>query len=275
MNNKIETTVLIVLSVFFLAGCKRTTKSVEPTKISTNESIMKNKTSLLTTAFVAASLQLASAADVTGTITLKGTPPPEKDLPLNAACGELHKTTAKTRFYVVNDKGQLADAVVVLKGVPGAKSSGASAAPVILDQKGCEYTPYVLAVQTGQKIEVRNSDPFMHNVHTLPAVAGNTEANKAQMPKASDISFSFNNPEEFLKFKCDVHPWMFAYVSVFDHPYFAVTSEDGSFKIANVPPGKYTLEIYHRKAAPIGSPVTQQVEVTDKGATANVELAVK
>jgi plastocyanin len=236
---------------------------------------MKNSLRIASIFAFAAVLHSASAADLTGTVTLKGTPPPEKDLPLDAKCGALHKGVVKTRFYVVNDKGQLADAVVVLKGVPGAKSTGASAKPVILDQKGCEYDPYVMAVQTGQKIEVKNSDPFMHNVHAMPATPGNPESNKAQMPGSPDLSFTFDHPEEFLKFKCDVHPWMFAYVSVFDHPYFAVTDEKGSFKIENVPPGKYTLEVYHRKAAPIGSPVTQQVEVTDKGGTANVELSVK
>ena len=235
---------------------------------------MKNPLHFVTIFAFAAAVS-ASAGDVTGTITLKGTPPPEKDLPLDARCGELHKGPVKTRFYVVNDKGQLGDAVVILKGVPGAKSAGASAKAVELDQKGCEYEPYVLAVQTGQRIDVKNSDPFMHNVHAIPTTPGNKEVNKAQMPKAPDLEFSFANPEQFLKFKCDVHPWMFAYVTVVDHPYFAVSDEKGSYKIENVPPGKYTLEVYHRKAAPIGSPVTKEVEVTDKGGTADVELSVK
>ncbi len=235
---------------------------------------MKNPICFITLFTLAAALHSASAGDITGTVTLKGTPPPEKDLPLNPECGALHKTTAKTRFYVVNEKGQLADVVVVLKGAP-AKSSGAAAQPALLDQVGCEYSPYVMAVQTGQKIEVRNSDPFMHNVHVLPAVSGNTEANKAQMPKSPELAFTFNNPEQFLKFKCDVHPWMFSYVSVFDHPYFAVTKADGSYKIADVPPGKYTLEVYHRKAAPTGSPVTKEIEVKDQGAAADFVLEVK
>ena len=95
------------------------------------------------------------------------------------------------------------------------------------------------------------------------------------MAKAPDLIFAFEKPEPFLKFKCDVHPWMFSYVSVFDHPYFAVTGKDGSYKIANVPPGKYTLEISHRKAAPIGSTVTKEIEVKDQSVTADVELAVK
>ena len=111
----------------------------------------------------------------------------------------------------------------------------------------------------GQKIEVKNSDPVLHNVHDLPTVAGNQEQNMAQMPGGPQLSFSFAKPEEFLKFKCDVHPWMFAWVSVFDHPYFAVSGKDGSFKIANVPAGKYTLRAAHRKAGT----ATQEIEVKD------------
>jgi plastocyanin len=145
----------------------------------------------------------------------------------------------------------------------------------MVDQEGCEYVPYVAAVQVGQPIHVKNSDPFMHNVHTIPSVAGNKEANKAQMAKSPDLVFSFDKPEMFLKFKCDVHPWMFSYVSVFDHPYFAVTGKDGSYTIKNVPPGKYTVEAYHRKAAPVGSPVTKQVEVKDQNVTADLQLEVK
>jgi hypothetical protein len=215
----------------------------------------------------------ASAADITGTIALSGTPPAEKDIPMDAACGKLHSAPVKTRFYAV-DNGKLADVVVSLKGITG-KSAGASAQPILIDQVGCEYSPYISAVQTGQKIMVRNSDPMMHNVHPTPAVAGNAEFNKAQMAKAPDLEFIYTKPEHFLRFKCDVHPWMFSYVSIFDHPYFAVTGKDGTYKIANVPPGKYTLEVFHRRAAPIGSPVTKEIEVKGESVTADIELAVK
>lgn len=234
---------------------------------------MKTSLRLLAVLTLTAALNSASAADVTGTVSLKGTPPPEKDLPLTPECGALHKGAVKTRFYAV-ENGKLADVVVVIKGVKGG-AAGAAAKPLEVDQIGCEYLPYVAAVQTGQPIHVKNSDPFMHNVHTIPAVAGNKEANKAQMAKSPDLVFAFDKPEQFLKFKCDVHPWMFAYVSVFDHPYFAVTGKDGSYKIANVPPGKYTIEAYHRKAAPADKPVTQEIEVKDQPVTADLTLEVK
>jgi plastocyanin len=212
-----------------------------------------------------------NAADITGKITLKGTAPKEKDItPLkdDATCGKFHSTMPTTRFYVVGPNAELADVVVSLTGITG-KSAGATAQPVVLDQKGCEYVPQILAVQTGQKITIKNSDPVLHNVHASPTVSGNNEENKAQMAGAPDLSFSFSKPEDFLKFKCDVHPWMFAWISVMDHPYYAVSGKDGTFKIANVPPGKYTLQANHRKAGK----VTQEIEVKDDGA--KVELALE
>src|SRR5215472_13527889 len=169
---------------------------------------MIKTTALLPAALALAALQFASAGEITGTITLKGTPPKEKDItPLkeDANCGKLHPTDMPTtHFYVVGAQGELADVVVSVQGISG-KSTGASAPSVELDQKGCEYMPQILAVQTGQKIEVKNSDPVLHNVHDLPTVAGNQEQNMAQMPGGPQLSFSFAKPEEFLKFKCDVH----------------------------------------------------------------------
>ncbi len=231
-----------------------------------------NKThALLVITGLAAALQAARAGDITGTVTLKGTPPPEKEItPLkdDPNCGKLQASTPMTHFYVAGPKGELGDVVVSLKGVSG-KSTGATASPAMLDQKNCLYSPYIMAVQTDQKILIRTSDPVLHNVHTQPTVAGNTEMNQAQMEKAPDITYSASKPEEFLKFKCDVHPWMFAYVSVFDHPYFAVTGKDGTFKIANVPAGKYTIEASHRKAGK----TTQEIEV--KEGETKVELTLE
>jgi plastocyanin len=215
----------------------------------------------------------AIAGDITGKVTLKGTPPAEKSItPLknDPNCGKLVTEAPMTTFYLVGEGGVLGEAVVVLKGLEG-KSTGASAEPLVIDQKGCLYIPYVSAVQTGQKIIVKNSDPVLHNVHTTPKVAGNEEKNLAQMPGGADLEFAFAKPEEFLRFKCDVHPWMFSYVTVLDHPYFAVTGKDGSFKIADVPPGKYTIEVKHRKAGG----ASQEVEVTDAGATVDLEIALK
>ncbi len=224
---------------------------------------------------LAAALQVGTAGNLTGKVTLSGTPPAEKEItPLkeDATCGKLTAGTPMTRFFVVGANKELADVVVVVKGLEG-KSTGASAAPALVDQKGCEYIPSIFAVQTGQKISVKNSDPVMHNVHSVPTVAGNNEENKGQMAGSADLSFAFAKPENFLKFKCDVHPWMFSWVTVVDHPYFAVTGKDGSFTIKDVPPGKYKVVALHRKGAPAG--IEKDVEVTGDGAKVDFTVEVK
>jgi len=229
---------------------------------------------VLVTAVAAFAATACLAGEITGTVTLKGTPPKERDIaPLkdDPNCGKFHSTMPTTHFYVVSAKGELADVVISLQGEGlSGKSTGASAPAVVMDQKGCEYTPAIFAVQTGQKISVKNSDPVLHNVHAKPTVAGNEEKNMAQMAGGADLPFTFTKPETFLKFQCDVHPWMFAWASVFDHPYFAVSAADGTFKIANVPAGKYKLQAAHRKAGV----VTQDVEVKD-GAPAKVDFTLE
>lgn len=238
---------------------------------------MKNMPRFIVVAALVAGLQAATAGNITGKVTLKGTPPAEKEigqLKDDPNCGKLHTAPVKTRFYVVGSGGALADTVLMLKGVTG-KSTGASAAPLVIDQKGCEYIPYVAVAQTGQKILVKNSDPVLHNVHPTPAntSGGNKEANMAQMPGGADLNFTFPAAENFLRFKCDVHPWMFSYVTVTDHPYVAVTGADGSFTIKDVPAGKYTIVALHRKAALNG--VEKEIEVTADGAKVDFELEAK
>ncbi len=224
----------------------------------TNSIMRKNILILTLTAFGV--LQMASAGDITGVINFKGAAPAEKELtPIkdDPNCAAMYPGAApQTKFYVVSANGELADVIVSLKGIPG-KSIGASAATATLDQKGALYTPQIIAIQTGQKLVVKNSDPVVHNVHTKPTA--NPESNQVQMQGGADLNYTFDKPEMFLKFQCDVHPWMFAWVSVFDHPFFAVSGADGKFAIKNVPPGKYTLEAMHRKLG------TQTAEIEVKG----------
>jgi hypothetical protein len=234
---------------------------------------------------VASLAQFATAADITGTVTLSGTPPPEREItPLNndPVCGKLHPGKVSTEFFVVGANKELADVIVELKGENlKPTAADASAAPVVIDQKGCLYTPQIVAVQTGQKLVVKNSDPAtvpMHNVRINPTVAANVDASQGkmslpQMSGAADLVYTFPAGENFLKFQCDVHPWMFAWVTVVDNPYFAVTGKDGKFTIKNVPPGKYKIVALHRKASPTG--MEKEIEVKDSGATADFTLEVK
>ena len=226
---------------------------------------MKRHIRLVVSALAAASAVLVSlpaarAADIYGTITFHGTPPKEIDIvPLknDPNCGPMHKEMPTTHFYVVGPKGGFGDVVVSLKGVHG-KSTGPAAQPLVIEQKGCLYSPYVSACQTGQKIIVRNLDPVLHNVHVAPTNPANPEENRAQLPHGPDLAFTFKAPENFITFKCDVHPWMFAFVSVFDNPFFSVSGQEGQYRIHNVPPGHYTVVAAHRKAGTLEKTVDVQ-----------------
>jgi plastocyanin len=211
------------------------------------------------------------AGDLTGTITFKGTAPAEDELtPIkdDGICSTLYPTALPTtHFYVISASGGLADVVVSIKS--DGKLTGTPAAPVTLDQKGCVYVPGILAVRVGQKVIVKNSDPCVHNIHTVPKE--NEMKNLVQMSGGADLEFVFDKPEPFLKFSCDVHPWMKAWVSVVDSPYFSLSDKDGKFTIKNVPAGKYTLEFAHRK---LGTK-TVEVEVKADGATQDFAFETK
>src|SRR5436190_561183 len=137
----------------------------------------------------------------------------------------------------------------------------ASKAPT-LDQVGCEYQPYVIGVRTGRTFLVKNSDATFHNVHSLPKNPGNRERNVAQPVKGMTSPFVFATSELFVQFKCEVHAWMFAYVGVVDHPWFAMTDKDGNFSLPpGLPPGQYTIAATHLK---LGEMI-QQINVSETG----------
>ncbi|MGA2748324.1 MAG: carboxypeptidase regulatory-like domain-containing protein [Verrucomicrobiota bacterium] len=232
----------------------------------------------LTVVVLAGLMQRASAADVSGKVTLKGTPPPEKTIAFDDTCSKLHPTVATTRHYVVGQDNGLANVFVYIsKGLEGKKFTPPTQG-IEINQEGCNYQPYVSGVMVGQPVIIKNSDPLMHNIHAMPKADGNTEFNFAQ-PNQGDVNDSkwvscIKSPEVLVKLKCDVHPWMFAYVGVQDHPFFAVTDKDGNFKIANVPAGKYTLTAYHLKAHGTKPGESQEITVADSPVTANFTVEV-
>lgn len=185
---------------------------------------------------------------IVGRVFLRGTPPPEKEIPMDPACGALHPgRRPQTRLYVVGTNRELADVFIYLGDFVPRKVEPATV-PVEIRQRGCEYVPYVSAALVGQTIRVFNDDPLLHNVHPTPVIEGNPERNHAQPAGAQPLDFSFPKHELFLRFKCDVHPWMFTYVNVVRHPFFAVSAANGQFAVPEPPPGDYALEFSHRKA---------------------------
>ena len=124
-----------------------------------------------------------------------------------------------------------------------------------LDQKGCHYVPHVFGMMAKQKLLIKNTDDTLHNIHAMPTA--NKEFNIGQPNQGMETTRTFAQPEVMVHFKCDVHPWMSAYVGVLSHPFFGVTGEDGTFSIKGLPAGEYTLEAWHEKYGP----QTQTVKV--------------
>ena len=186
----------------------------------------------------------ATAGEITGKISFEGAKPKMAAIRMDAvpACG---KEPTFVEEVVVNDNGTLRNVYVYVKEGLGDKSFPVPAEPATIDQKGCTYHPHVIAAMVGQKIKIKNSDPTNHNVHPLPTQ--NREWNQSQPPNAADLEESFPRPEVAIPVKCNVHPWMKAYIAVQKHPFHAVSGPDGSFSIKGLPPGDYTIEAWHEK----------------------------
>jgi len=212
------------------------------------------------------------SGEITGNVSFKGAPPPEVKITLDATCGKLHTMPVTTRHYVVGADGRLANVFVYIKrGLEGRRFALPKETPV-LDLIDCFFEPYVVGVMTSQKFKVKNSDSLLHNISSTPKVTGNKEENKA-LPGKGETEFIFRKQEILVRFKCDVHPWEFAYVGVVEHPFFAVTDKEGRFIISNVPPGDYVLEAYHLKTHGVNPGLTQQVSVrTGEAAVADFTL---
>lgn len=214
---------------------------------------------------------------VTGALAFNGTPPAPKKIDTSAdpVCGQRNPNLV-TEDSSVKD-GKLANVFVYIKDgttADGKKIAGITfptpSDAVTLDQEGCRYKPHVLGLQANQKLRVTNSDPTQHNVHPTPK--NNPEWNQTQPNGAPPIEKSFARAEVLIPVKCNQHPWMKAYVGVLKHPFFAVSAEDGTFTIKDVPPGTYTVAAWHEKGGPSGTEKTMQVTVPANG-TAKADFA--
>jgi len=209
-------------------------------------------------------------ADVTGKAVFDGEAPKPKAISMKAvpACDKQHTDPVYEEFIVTGDKNELKNVVVYVKD--GGKLGGAApTTPVVLDQKGCVYSPHVVVVMTGQELKAQNSDGFLHNVHGL--CRDNPEFNFPQMQKGQVTPIEATKAVETFKVKCDVHPWMNAWVVVLDHPFSSVTGDNGEFAIKGLKDGKYTLVAWHEK---LGTQEAE-VEVKDGKATADFKFAPK
>jgi hypothetical protein len=194
-------------------------------------------------------ISAACFADVSGKVTLTGKIPEMPEIKaMKMVPGCAHKDPMFEETVVAGDKGELANVVVYINPPEGKKLTGGNSKPAVLDQKGCMYVPHVVAMQVGQSLLVKNSDAFLHNVHTLALDNAATNFGMPTVDEAGKKVGPYNTAEN-IKVKCDVHPWMTAWIVVVDSPFYAVTGEDGTYKIdtKGLADGDYELVFWQEK----------------------------
>lgn len=191
------------------------------------------------------SVSAAADGTITGSVKLTGTAPHMKgiDMSKDPYCVKQHENNPpKMENVVANSSGGLQNVVVYIsQGLTGNEASAVSSEEPTFDQKGCMYSPHVLALNVDQKYKVITSDQTTHNIHPLPAPgAGNIGWNKSQPPGAPPIETSWKTQEVAISVKCNIHPWMHGWFAVVKGPN-AISDENGSYTIKNVPAGSYTV----------------------------------
>jgi plastocyanin len=186
-------------------------------------------------------------ATVSGKVRFAGTLPtnPPIDMAEEPACRSKHPTAPLDSQYVSTDGGLGNVFVYVKSGLPAGATYAAPAEAVTIEQDGCEYRPRVFGVQVGQKIDIVNDDPVLHNIKAVPTK--NRGFNISQPTAGMRTTRTFATEEIMVPLECNVHGWMNAYVGVTSHPFFATSKADGSFTLKNLPPGTYTIEAWHEK----------------------------
>ena len=190
----------------------------------------------------------SAASSITGTITYDGKVPTLRALSMDAdpACAKKHTKPVLAEMLVLGSGNTMGNVLVyVSKGLPSGKTWPAPKTPVTLDQKGCVYLPHVQGIMVGQPYRILNSDGVLHNVHALPKV--NPAFNQPMPPSMKETTKTFTKPEPIFQIKCDVHPWMQAFIGVFTHPFFSTTGTDGKFTISGLDPGTYEITAWHER----------------------------
>ena len=214
---------------------------------------LPNTAAILGTAFALllglaiAPASLASDFTVTGTVKWDGPPVRKRAIRMSAdpKCEELNAgKRVMSEDQMVGEGGIIENVFVYLKTAPAGTPTPKSDKPATLTQHGCMYTPRLQGIYPEQELEVVNDDPTLHNVRCL--ARANRPFNLGQPAKGKRTKF-FTTAEKAIKFKCDVHPWMSAYIFVMDHPFFSVTDSSGQFSLAGLPAGKHTLVAWHEK----------------------------
>jgi plastocyanin len=213
----------------------------------------------------------AATGQITGKVKFDGQAPHQKpiDMSKDPTCAQTRTGPATLENVVVGANGGLANVVVYIsQGLTGNESP--STQPVKMEQKGCQYIPHVVAMNVGQHLTVINQDKTGHNIHPEPKPGGGNVAwNKSQIEGSPAVDVIWNAAEVAIPVKCNIHPWMRAYIAVVKGPY-GVSDNEGTFKLDNVAPGTYTLTAWHETYGT----QTQQITVAS-GKPATVDFSFK
>lgn len=199
---------------------------------------------------------------IVGTIKYEGTLPHPKVIHMDAdpVCYAVNKGNVHSQGIILGDNKTLKDVFVYVKSGLAKSNYPPSTEIAVITQAGCNYSPHVIGVMAGQKVKFLNPDGTLHNVHAL--CQKNTEFNESMPDFRKEMEIVFNKPEFMFPIRCDVHPWMKAWMAVMAHPFFSVTGLDGQFEIKNLPAGTYEIEAWHEKL----ESQTATVTVTDNTA---------
>jgi hypothetical protein len=180
-------------------------------------------------------------------------------------CGEGYREIVE----VAVKNGALENAVVVLDGIAKGKGWVAAQQKPLLDQKGCRFIPAIMMVPKGGDLDILNSDPVLHNIHSYEIIgsARRTLFNFGQPDQGQRLTKPINvRRGEWVKVECDAHDFMHAWLFAATHPYVAVSGDDGRFTISDVPPGKYKIRVLHPvlgvKEGEVTVPAKGKAEIT-------------
>jgi plastocyanin len=204
-------------------------------------------------------LDLSTTGTISGLVRFEGPVPEQSVLRLGgwSECASQHSGRVYAGDILVHD-GKLQNAVVYVKEGLGNRVFAVPTEPVVSDQKGCVFLPRIMGAQVDQPLRFVNSDPLAHNVHGLPKIS--RAWNFSLGVKGASRTITVDSPEAMIEIKCDIHPWMKAYLGVFDHPYFALSTAEGGFTLNDLPSGEYTIETWHER---LGTH-SQQVSLGEK-----------
>lgn len=218
----------------------------------------------------------STAGSIAGSIKLDGTAPTPHKINMAAEpyCVSQHPTPVNDQSVVTGPGGTLANVVVYVTEDMSKYSFQTPGTPATISQKGCMYSPHVVGMMAGQTLQVTNDDKTTHNIHPVPK--DNREWNQSQPAGAAPLMEVFARPENAIPVKCNVHPWMKAYIFVFKNPYYSVTGDDGKYSISNLPPGTYTVTAWHEQygtttqSVTVGAKESKSADLTFK-ATAGAD----